>query len=37
LGTARELGAVVVGLKDVLKIEMEEECWREIQRIDSVM
>lgn len=37
LGIGREIGAVVVSLKDVLKVEVEEGNWRELQRTANVM
>ena len=37
LGIGREIGAVVVVLKDVVKIELEEQAWMELQRTSSVM
>lgn len=37
LGIGREIGAVVVSLKDVLKVEVEEGCWRELERTANVI
>lgn len=37
LGIAREIGGVVVNLKDVVKVEMEEEDWKRVQVSGDVM
>lgn len=37
LGLAREIGGVVVNLKDVVKVEMEERDWRKVQISGDVM
>lgn len=37
LGIARELGAVVINLKDVIKVEVDEGDWRKVEMAANIL